>query len=214
MVWAGRSPMQGPPPFPLPVCLCGTVCLSVYLSVRLSCSWPFLITQGMFTTGFEESRKDIIKLRGIEPHILDLLLNFAYTGEITPPIAHLRVTYYHKWCFHVSVFWNTHNMCVCVYDCVYVFFFFVLGVGGCCRYVRLSICYREMLCLLGKTTDNAKLLRHAPFGWHALLRDFEREEHGLLAQKLHGCVPTGPFFPLFFAANYIVLVIVSICACQ
>ena len=86
-----KIPNARPPSLP-------STCLSLWpcLSVCLSFSRPFLITQGLFTTGFEESRKDIIKLRGLEPHILDLLLNFAYTGEITPPIAHLQVTYYHK----------------------------------------------------------------------------------------------------------------------
>ena len=47
----------------------------------------------MFTTGMLESRQERVDLHGVEPHIMDLLLTYAYTSVVHVPKEHLQVKY-------------------------------------------------------------------------------------------------------------------------
>ena len=49
----------------------------------------------MFTTAMVESTQERVNMDGVEPEVVDMLLSFAYTSEVSISTANVQVMFYH-----------------------------------------------------------------------------------------------------------------------
>ena len=64
----------------------------------------------MFTNGMLESTQEKVNLNGVEPEVVDMLVSFAYTGEVSITTANVQVMTHHH---HELNSWSPFMACIC-----------------------------------------------------------------------------------------------------
>lgn len=131
----------------------------------------------MFSTDLMESKQDRVAINGVEPHMIGMLVQYAYTSDVFISKANVQVNPDNVW---LSLTSRGSCVCVCTLSVSGA-----AGPAGSRQPAGREGRTRRVLSLHGASDGRDELRGHPLLRRGSLLYDAGEEEHGLHPGTLH-----------------------------